>query len=122
MKAFFVALVLFFLLIGFIIYNYFKINAISYDLIERAGALPPVGDPDCLSLTRKLSSEWESKRDFISFSCGLSKLDLITDLTERLCFYAEIEARHDFELTRRLLVNALEDIAEFESLKPEDVF
>ena len=122
MKTFFFTLVLFSLLIGLIIYNYFAVNAISSDLIERVVSLPSVEDPNCITSTQTLSREWKANRDFVSFSCALSKLDAITDLTERLCFYAEVEARDEFELTRRLLINALEDVAEFESLSPQDVF
>ena len=122
MKTFIFAVILFSLLLTLIICNYFAVNAISFELIEKTVSLPSVEDPLCLSLTRALSREWESKRDFVSFSCTLSKLDCITDLTDRLCFYAEVSAYDEFELTRRLLINALEDVAEFESLRPQDVF
>ncbi len=122
MKAFVFALLIFSLMIGFVVYNYFEINSLSDRLIGSVESLPPPGTPECRAACLKIQNFWNESRDFVSFSCGITRLDTIEDLVDSLVLYSETELYADFELTRIRLINAVEGIAEFESFRAEDIF
>ncbi len=122
MKAFVFAVLIFSVMLGFIVFNYFEINSISDRLIKQVEALPLCGTLDCRDACLEVKESWTKSRDFISFSCGISKLDTLEDLIDSLILYSETEFSTDFELTKVRLINAIEGISEFESFRPENIF
>ncbi len=122
MRSFVCAALLFSIMLGFIIFNYFRINSISDRLIEQVSTLPTVGGKERFAACVAVRDTWNASRDLISFSCGISRLDAIEDLLDALILYSSTELSEDFELTRIRLINALEGIAEFESFRPENIF
>ncbi len=122
MKAFIFATLLFSLMIGFVIFNYFEINSISDRMINMVESLPAFGTDECRNACIEIKSAWQASRDFISFSCGISRLDTIEDLVDSLILYSNTELISDFRLTQLRLINAFEGIADFESFRPEDIF
>lgn len=122
MKSSWFALILFLLLLGFIIFNFIFVNRRSDELVKAAEALPAIGEPECAEAAAELASFWESSSVYISFSCGVSEIEHITDLCDSLCVYAESGNACEFERIRRMLVNAFIGISAFESFHADDIF
>ena len=117
MKIFIFTLILFLCLLGFIIFNYIYVNRASRELMSKATEISLNADE-----VKKLRSAWESKKSFIVLSSGMTKIDRIYDLLDSLEIYAEHGDAVEFENTRALMINAFDDLSEFESFYLEDIF
>lgn len=122
MKSFVVTLVIFSLLIAFIIFNYAFVNRYSKCLADMTEALPDIGADDCIEKIGALTEEWQKHRCFISFSAGISSLQNIDDLLDSLLVAKETGNGYEFRKAKALLINAFDDLAQFESFSPEDIF
>lgn len=122
MKSFIVTLIIFFVLISFIIFNYVLVNRYSECLKEMTETLPASDSGDCVERITALSEEWQKHRCFISFSAGISSLQNIDDMLDSLLVACENRNTFEFEKAKALLVNAFEGLAQFESFSPEDIF
>lgn len=122
MKPFVVTLVIFSLLIAFIIFNYVFVNRYSKCLMDMTEALPDIGADDCIEKIGALTEEWQKHRCFISFSTGISSLQNIDDLLDSLLVAKETGNGYEFRKAKALLINAFDDLAQFESFSPEDIF
>ena len=122
MKSFVVTLVIFLLLIAFIIFNYVSVNRYSELLKGMTEALPEIGADDCTEKIGTLTEEWQKHRCFISFSTGVSSLQNIDDLLDSLLVAKETGNSYEFRKAKALLINAFDDLAQFESFSPEDIF
>ena len=122
MKSFVVTLIIFFVLIAFIIFNYAVVNRYSECLRNMTEALPASDAGDCLEKITALSDEWQRHRCFISFSAGISSLQSIDDLLDSLLVACKSGNNYEFEKSKALLINAFEGLAQFESFSPEDIF
>ena len=117
MKIFLFTLALFTLLLSFITFNYIYVNKSAEALAQNAARISPSTDE-----INRLTALWESKKPIIVLSSGMSKIDNIYDLLDALCVYAEFGDLVEFERCRALLVNAFDDLAEFESFSFQDIF
>ena len=122
MKSFVVTLVIFSLLIAFIIFNYVFVNRYSKCLADMTEALPDIGADDCIEKIGALTEGWQKHRCFISFSAGISSLQNIDDLLDSLLVAKETGNGYEFRKAKALLINAFDDLAQFESFSPEDIF
>jgi len=122
MKSFVVTLIIFSLLIAFIIFNYVSMNRYSERLKDMTETLPDIGADDCTEKIGALTEEWQKHRCFISFSTGISSLQNIDDLLDSLLVAKETGNGYEFGKTKALLINAFDDLAQFESFSPEDIF
>ncbi len=122
MKSFVITLIIFSLLIAFIIFNYVFVNRYSKCLMDMTEALPDIGADDCTEKIGALTEEWQKHRCFISFSTGISSLQNIDDLLDLLLIAKETGNSYEFRKAKELLINAFDDLAQFESFSPEDIF
>ena len=122
MKSFAVTLVIFFLLIAFVIFNYVVMNRYSECLRNMTDALPSIESDDYTDKINELTAEWKKHRCFISFSTGISALQSIDDMLDSILIAANTGNVYEFRRIKALLINAFDGIAQFESFSPDDIF
>ena len=120
MKAFWISLLLFGLLLGGIFWNVHYIHKSERYLTELVTSL----DTEDRREERlcELESFWQKQRDLFGLSVGFRELDQFEELLTELRWAHEFGTEGEFQKHRALLLDAIEEITRNEKISMGNIF
>ncbi len=120
MKGFIIVIFIFSLMLGGIFFGKAKLGDETDKLLEQVKAIqadPPSAEDMVVSVREK----WESAKDIIQISATHRRVETVTDLIDELEAYIKHGSRADLQKAAELLINALEEIKQFEEFSAVNI-
>lgn len=115
MRTFIVSLVIFLILLGCIIGNFFFIRSTTDNLAKMTASLPDANETECKDRVAELREFWERRRDLISLSVSYTDLNQCGSLLAALdAFSAAGDSTH-FNAAKLQLLDALDELSRLEA-------
>ncbi len=121
MKTFYTSIALFILMIAFILINASYINRTVNELTEITHALPSPINSNYDTCINDLKEFWEQNYTAISFSVCMNDLNKISDSISQLKAYSTNQNEQDFEATRKILINAINNMCRLEKISWDSI-
>ena len=115
MKAFVIICVIFAVMLGCIVFNYFYINKISNELYVLASGISGVEEDGCYAGVSQLDQYWQQHHDRVGLSVSFVELNRVSDAITSMKSYAAAGEEADFECARELLLNAIHEMRRLEA-------
>lgn len=122
MKTFYASIILFIITVSLIVLNYSYISNLSEKLTEMTENLPSPSEEGCYKAVEDLYAFWEKNHDIARISTGYIELNKISDAITSLKVYAANNSISDFENTRELLYNAIDELHRLESFSFYNIY
>lgn len=122
MKAMIAISIIFAVMIGCIVFNYYYINRISDALTAMAYDLPAVDEDDCYAAVSQLNEYWLEHQDRVGLSVSFVELNRVSDAITSIRSYASSGEGSDFECARELLLNAIREMRRLEAFTIGNIF
>ena len=116
MKASVGAAVLLAVLLVLVGVNAWYIHKVTDDLGERLRALPSVPEAGTVEEIEAFREEFDQQEKLLKITVNYLLVDKIKEMTETLLCYAEADMVGDYQTTRALLTDAVEDVRRLERL------
>lgn len=111
MKAFYLTICLFTVMILAICVNYYYIESFAGEAIAACTQLIPFApSPNAHTQIAQIHEKWERNKKFIQITVNHTEIELIDNALDELLVYAEGGSAEDFEKARLLAINALEEL------------
>ncbi len=110
MKAFYISLCLFAVMIGAMVSNYRYVQATSSKMIEQLEQLPSVGDEQTLAAAIAIAQQWERVRPLVQATVNHTEIEVIGNVADELVTFAKHKNISEFERARALLINAFQEL------------
>lgn len=121
MKAFYIIILVFFIMIGGILINRIHVNDFAVNATEKLFALQIDGNISEAKI-KELTNSISKELDKLEFSIPRKKVNQIHDYAKLLETQYRLSAIADFEVTRELLIAQLREIKEAESISFSNIF
>ena len=122
MKAFYLILTVFILMIFLIISNGAKVISFTSDAKEALEGLSFSSSEDFIGKTEFFSTKVLQDLNIVEFSIPHDKTEALQKSLDLLIVYAKEKSKIDFEATRSQLTNILSEISELEKIKFSGLF
>ena len=122
MRNFWIATILFIILLTATVSNSFFICLRSNDLRTLAQDIPSVDSKECLRHLITLDSEWRNFRRVASLTVSYSELNKISCTINELYVHLKNKNKVDFDHGLCVLINALSEISRSERFSFESIF
>ena len=122
MKAFWISIALFTLLLGAIVCNYCFINRVASRLERALDAMPDVHSASCAEATRAFLAEWEKSVDLVGLSVSYPIVDRVSEQAITLVACAECGDLYGYRTALALLRDAVGDMRRLEKFSLENLF
>ncbi len=96
--------------------NAYYVTHVTKDLQERLYALPAVPEDGTIDEIKAFSEALEKHTGILKITVNYTLIDKMRELTETLLCYAEAGMAGDYQTTRALLLDAVEDVGRLERL------
>ena len=122
MKAFYLILIVFALMILLIISNGAKISSFTSNTKEALESLSFFSSEDFINRTEVFTKKVLDELSLVEFSIPHDKTEALQKSLDLLSIYAKSQSKVDFEATRSQLANILSEISELEKIKFSGLF
>ena len=122
MKAFYLILIVFALMILLIISNGAKISSFTSNTKEALESLSFFSSEDFINRTEVFTKKVLDELSLVEFSIPHDKTEALQKSLDLLSVYAKSQSKVDFEATRSQLANILSEISELEKIKFSGLF
>ena len=122
MKAFYLILIIFALMILLIISNGAKISSFTSNTKEALESLSFFSSEDFINRTEVFTKKVLDELSLVEFSIPHDKTEALQKSLDLLSVYAKSQSKVDFEATRSQLANILSEISELEKIKFSGLF
>ena len=122
MKAFYLILIVFALMILLIISNGAKISSFTSNTKEALESLSFFSSEDFIDRTEVFTKKVLDELSLVEFSIPHDKTEALQKSLDLLSVYAKSQSKVDFEATRSQLANILSEISELEKIKFSGLF
>ncbi len=99
-----------------VILNAWYIHSVTREMNRMVESLPQTPEPATLAHIAAFQAYFEEKHPLLRITIGFSQLDRVTELSESLLEYAQSGSLPDYRATRRLLLDAIQDMSRLERL------
>ena len=122
MKIFWVAFVLFALLVTGTVFNYQYINRVANEMAAELASLPDVGARGASQRATALLLRWESQADVVNLTVSFPIVDRVSEQATALVAAAECGDLYGYRNARALLADAIEDMRRLERFSIGNIF
>jgi hypothetical protein len=122
MRAFWISIVLLFVLLGAIVCNYCFINRVANRLEQALDAMPDIESTDCAEATRAFLADWEESIDLVGLSVSYPIVDRVSEQAITLVACAECGDLYGYRTALALLRDALGDMRRLEKFSLGNLF
>lgn len=119
MKAFIISALLFSLLIALIIGNAIYVHRVSEQIRNKLDVLDQSNAEETLSY---LEEYWQRHQPYIGLSVSYRELDHLSELLLSLRASSETQNEQDFELYRKIAIDAADELSRLERFSIENLF
>lgn len=121
MKAFYIIILVFFIMIGGILINRTNVNNFADSAVKKLSALRFEGNASEAEV-KELTANLLEELDRLEFSIPRKKVNQVHDYAKVLVTQCKLRADTDFETTRQLLIAELKKIKDAESISFSSIF
>jgi len=115
MKAFYIIIFVFFVMIGGILFNKAKVNDFTSNAIEQISSIKS-DDTNSEAQTREITDSILKELEKLEFSIPRKRVNMIFDYARLLVTQCRLNNFTDFEMTRDLLIGQLQEIDDAERI------
>ncbi len=116
MKVSVVAGILLVLLVALVVGNAFYLKNTTSRMEDMLNALPPRPQEDTPQKVIELQAYTKRHKPYLGLSVNFSVLDRVLELCESLRIYAEIGDVMNYQITKAILLDAVEDMGRLEKV------
>lgn len=120
MKASIGAGVLILLVVVLVCINACYVHRVTDDLQERLQALPDMPEEGTVGDIQAFKEIFEKRAKLLKITVNYTLIDKVKELTESLLCYAEADMTGDYQTTRALIMDAVEDVGRLEKIWTQD--
>ncbi len=117
MKTFYIAIVLFVLMIAAIVINALYINRVCDRMYFMASEAPGTVEEGCCAEVSILEEFWLENQKYIRLSVSFIEINQISNSISSMKAFAESGDEGEFENARRILLNTIQEMRRLESLR-----
>lgn len=119
MKAFLASTLLFFVLLSLIIGNAVYVHRVSAHIRDELESMNPSNREETLAA---LEAYWQRHRKYVALSVSYRELDHLSELLLSLRACLDANDQEDFELYRKIAIDAADELSRLERFSIENLF